>query len=338
MRRPELIDTSYPYLSLQDLGVTSRELAPELTDEQVGLLEEELLAIQRQYAPESSTFYPIDAATLYRDLELSAANELSRTDRRVGVVYMDKDIATHQELGERELRLDLSRSTTGDIVSRRGSQFTAEEQVSRMIGWASGQQLEEIVLVDDVLAFGETVSAIAGTIREKLSDDQPTIRMLTGIATTGGVWRGIEVAQEANIEVTALTTVQASNPIEGKTRGMAIPTSRDLTVLGGKIGNQEGQSVPYFLPFNEPLISILGEKRQWKQASLDLLDYNEAFVSVLERVNGEPVTIGSLALHGFGIPYTSLDRPDIQFAVPDTSVELTKYIAELRDIVHRIEV
>ncbi|MFY9228172.1 MAG: hypothetical protein WAO28_02495 [Candidatus Microsaccharimonas sp.] len=311
---------------------------PDLTDEQADSLEDELLTIKKRYAPEGSTFYSIDAATLYRDLEQSAANERDRTDRRVGVVYMDKDIAAHQVLGERELRLDLSRSTNNNIVSRRGVQLTAEEQVLGMVEWASKRQLEEIVLVDDVLAFGDTVSGIAATIRETLSGNQPKIRILAGIAATGGVWRGIEVAQEAGIEVTALTTVRASELIEGKTRGMAVPTSRDLTVLGGKIGNQEGQSVPYFLPFSEPLISILGEKSQWKQASLDLLDYNEAFVSVLERVNGEPVTIGSLALHGFGTPYTSLARPDIQFAVPDSSVELTKYIAELRDIVHRIEV
>ncbi|MFZ3010198.1 MAG: hypothetical protein WA030_04270 [Candidatus Microsaccharimonas sp.] len=338
MRRPELIDTPYPYLSLQDIGVTSRELAPDLSDQQASSLEAKLLEIKEQYAPVDSTFYSIDAEALYHDLELNAASELVRTDRRVGVVYMDKDIAIHQALGERERRLDLSRSASGSIVSRRGIQLSADEQIRGMITWADQQQLDELVLVDDVLAFGDTVSAIVATIRAALDSDRPKIRMLAGIAASGGIWRGLEVAHEANIEVTALTTVLASDPVEGKTKGMAIPTSRDLTILGGKIGDLEGQSVPYFLPFSEPLMSILGERSQWKQASLDLLDFNETFISVLEDINGAPVTIGSLALSGFGIPYTSLDRPDIRFAVPDVSVEVATYIAKLRDVVHHLEV
>lgn len=335
MRRPELIDTPLPYLSLQDLGVTIRGLVPDISDAQVAVMESDLFAIQSRYAPENSSHYQIDAAELYRDLESRAARELKRLDRSVGVVYMDKDIGNDQDINTRVFRLNLSRSSSGEIVSRRGVKITAEQQVRAMTEWVNQTSLDEIVLVDDVLAFGDTVTAIAKIVKKASGHDTHTLKMLAGIATSGGIWRGIETAEGAGIEVNALTKVLASEPIEGLTKGMAIPTSRDLTLLGGKIGTYESLSVPYFLPFSTPLPSILGRETGWKQASLDLLDFNEALFGTLESIAGHPITIGLLVLNGYGIPYSSISHPAINFAVPQPEMTIRQYISDMRDVVLR---
>ncbi len=326
------IDTPYPYICLQDLHESFRTLVPDMSEEECAFLESELFFMQNRFAPENSNFYSISTSFISEQLEKLVEQEVSRSDINVGVVHMDKAMGSKSE-SPRYFQLNLSRASDGTLASRIGCEETPEEQMNNLCLWARSGLYDEILFVDDVLAFGETTSTLFDVVRGHI--DHTKIRLLVGVASSGGVWRGIQKIEEENgIAPEYLVRVEASPEVEGGSKGMAIPTSRDLTLIGGKVGPKilkQNTSMPYFLPFSEPLSSIIRTDAA-KEASLDLLDFNSTIFEKFENHLGKPLRIGDLALKGFGIPYTSLPEYRQKLQFPSTDQKIRDYIAQAKDI------
>lgn len=329
---PSVIDEPYPHVSIGDLYEVSQALDPTVTCDDVSYLELALDAIKRDFAPDGSTFYYVGAASLSAQLESMAEAETARKDLNVGVVHLDKYIGASSSNPD-FYRLDVSRNSRDELVSRVGVHLSPEEQLKGLASWSERRGHEEVVLVDDVLAFGSTVPPLIRELRDKLPAAK--FRLLTGIAASGGVWRGIErVFEQTGITAEYLTKVCASPPVEGGTRGMAIPVSRDLTLFGGKtglLGAGMQVSYPYFLPFSRPMPSLIKSDRQF-EASRALLDFNDDFAAFLSTRLGRTAVVGDLVPNKFGMPHSSLKCMSAKMVIPESSTSLADYIMYARGI------
>jgi len=332
---PPVIDQPYPFVAIGDLYEVAATLDSSVRPKDVVHLEEKLDEIKREFAPPDSTFYYTNAADLSRRLETMAEAEAARTDKRVGVVHLDKYIGA-LSCGDNLFRLDVSRNTKDELAPRVGTQTSVEEQLAQLSRWASEGAFSEVVLVDDVLAFGSTVPPLV----ERLREQAPGIdyRLLVGIAASGGVLRGIEkVREDTGIETEYLTRVHASPAVEGGSRGMTIPVSRDLTLLGGKTGTHPTGvqlSYPYFLPFAKPMPSLVGPGKGVVAAE-SLLPFNTTFANFLGDRLGREVTIGDIVDNSFGVPHSSLESVKDQLKLPTASTTLKDYLGHARDILER---
>ncbi len=326
------ITSPYPYISLQDLGSVVGRLAPDMASSQVTVIENELHAIQKQFAPELATFYELDANELSLELEERVETELMRTDAKVGVISLDKEIAKTMD-SSHIFRLNISRSSDNKLVARIGTRQSPSEQLDNLVEWVRHENYDELLFVDDVLAFGDTIPTLIDRLNLPINDIP--IRLLFGIAASGGKWNGIQnVEQKTNISPEYLVRIEASPPVEGGSTGMAIPTSRDFTFLGGKVGigpAGEQVSLPYFLPFSEPLKGIV-RAGQEIAASRAVLDFNNTMFERIQISRRAVLTMGDIAVNGFGTPFTSVQRYHDKMSTPKAEMTVHEYINNIDNI------
>lgn len=324
---PRVIDTPYPYISIQDIQTVSSVFAYNIPQKTVSNLDDTLQQIAVKFAPEDSTFYKIKASDMYTVLEKLAGDEAQRSDKIVGVVHMDRHIGRLQQ-DCRFTRLNVSRDGRGQLASRAGA-ISIEQQLKNIVSWASNQQLEEMVFIDDVVAFGDTLPVIIQQLYEKGLSRNIKLRAAVGVAASGGVWNGIEKTYDkTGIEIECLTKVNASPEVPRKSLGMALPVSRDLTLFGGRVTNlKNGLQLthPYILPFSKPIPSIIRPECQI-EASQQLLEFSKVIVKTIEEYAGVVIRINDLLDKNIGIPYTSLRCLNNAMCIPDYDTPLTEYI------------
>lgn len=325
---PRVIDTPYPYVSIQDIQTVSSVFAYNIPQKIVSNLDDSLQQIAVEFAPEDSTFYKIKASDMYTVLENLAEDEIKRSNKTIGVIHMDRHIGQLQQ-GCQFTRLNVSRDSRGQLTPRTGSTTSVEQQLQNIISWANNQQLEEVLFIDDVVAFGDTLPVIIQKLHEKGLSKDIKLRAAVGIAASGGAWQGIEKTYEkTGIEVEYLTKVNASPEIPGKSLGMALPVSRDLTLFGGRVTNLKGglQLIhPYMLPFSKPMPSIIRPEYQI-EASQKLLEFSKVIVNTIEEYTEAVLHIGDLIDKNTGIPYTTLRCLNDTMCMPAYDVSLADYL------------
>ena len=330
---PASIDSPYPCVSIRDLYEVAQSLAVPITPDEADVLERDLEAIKLSIYPvDNGNFYSVRAADLATPLEELAEAETNRLDASVGVIQMDKYIAAGSD-NPAFFRLDVSRNKDDQLVPRVGATATVEEQLEALAKWAKGGGYQEVILVDDVLAFGSTVPPLIERLREMLPD--VTFRLLVGIAAYEGEWRGIEtVKEQAGIDAEYLVKVAASPAIPDSTLGMTIPVSRDLTIFGGKAGTDDSGarvSYPYFLPFSRPLSSI-ARRDKFVEGSLELLTFSEDLVRSLEDRLGRQLTVGDMLDNGYAFPSSSLECLMGKLELPSRDTKLADYLSYVRNV------
>ena len=334
---PKIIDDPYPYVSMRDLHATSIALAPGISKDITDNLENILQEVREFAAPDASTFYDVDADVISRLLEKRVDEEINRNDITVGVIHMDRHIGANQH-GSNVIRLDISRDSKKQLTSRVGAKTGIGQQLSEAIGWANAIKPNEIIFVDDVVAFGDTLPVIVDKLRVAGLSDDIKIRALVGLAASGGSWKGLEKMQDvAGIDTEYLTKIIASPEIPGGSLGMAIPVSRDLTLLGGKVSTLDDGSKrthPYILPFSKPLASIMRPEVQF-EASRKLLAFNYLLIETLEQYTGRTLYIQDLVDKNLGVPVTNLDFLSGIMEEPDRKATLADYISYSLDILDK---
>jgi uracil phosphoribosyltransferase len=260
---PRVIDTQYPYVALGDLSDVVKRITG-CSDINVQPFQDKLYSMFKEIMPENSTFYPIAADSINTKIEERVRTEIKRTDKKVGIVNLDRYLCSNIQSNS-IFQVNISRgSRTGEgLISRPGEKLSPKEQVENLILWIKDNNYQEIIIVDDVLAFGDTLVPF---INEDLRKGAPetTIRVLVGLASSGGSWNGIErVKDETGVTPEYLTRINASAETD-LTLGMAIPTSRDFTFLGGKVSKKDDiwYSYPYFYPFSIPQGSFMPKERR----------------------------------------------------------------------------
>lgn len=328
------IDTAYPFVAFQDLEESVHRIAPNIDPAVVGALEDELFALEKKYAPDNATFYELRFSDIAEGVnELVRQYIVLKQHTKVGVVCLDKDLL---ETFEGDLfRLSFSRSPFGELTSRRGESRSPEEQRRLLQQWLTEGDHDSVAIVDDVLAFGETAKSIVATIREVCPDLE--LQYIVGAMSHGGLWQGEEQVTELTTRTPmAMWRIAASPEVEGGSMGMAIPTSRDLTLLGGKVSrDSEGvcYEYPYFYPFSKPLQSIIRAGTEI-EASEELLKFNEKLFEVIGQERGREVVMRELGMYACGYPATSLKEymPLLAEIPHDDDIKVTEYLQRIAAI------
>lgn len=322
---PRLIEKPYPYLVLGDL--------PELGKRFVGDKNEAILRLQRSVfeilekaRPDGTTYIPVLTEKMNVDLENMIFAEMERLDGSLGVVQMDRYIG-QQIRGENLFRVDVSRGINGGLMPRPGTVRLPEDQVADLAEWAVRGGYKKILFVDDVLAFGDTLTPLIQMTQKLLPDSE--MEVLVGVASSGGGWGGKErVEEETGVRVRALCISRAGDENEW-TSGMAIPTSRDFTFLGGKVlfNEQLGidYSYPYFLPFSVPVVSFM-EPEKRMAISWSLMEASRRAVGEIESALGMSLTLGDLVSAGFGVPTTAMECLADEAIEPRPEMKIDDYL------------
>jgi hypothetical protein len=314
---------------LQDLESIVKRLVPKTPLTEITTLEDTLFDIQQEHAPEGSTFYRKSAKTVASGLISIANKEAAQSG--TGIVHMDKEIAAMHK-NEESFSLNVSRANDNSLVARIGTTKTYQEQLTDLQEWATQKQYTELLFIDDVLAFGSTTSRLFTDISAQLPE--VTIRLLVGLASSGGIWRGIQTLQEqVGIDPEYAIRIEASPEIEDVTKGMAIPTARDFTVMGGKLMQlASGQTVtlPYFLPFCIPQYSFV-KGSSVEQFSKQLLTFNTDMFAMLNDYANKNLTMQDLLNSNFGIPYTDIPEQQQKLAIPGGTVTVLDYLQEAKN-------
>lgn len=331
--RPEkTISTPYPFIAIGDLSEVVGRIDPTfLTDQMIKQFQNSLLCLQKEYAPVNSTFYYIDQSAMTRQIETEVRKDC-QTGKKMGTINFDRYIF-QSNTPENVFQMNVSRSPDGNLTTRPGSESSKEQQFERLANWLEQGQFEQIILVDDVVAFATTFPPIISLIRQ--TSPKTEISVLCGVCSSQGEWAGKEKLEELGVTVSALTLAQASPKIEGGSLGMAIPDSRDSTIFGGKIGwtadGSRSLSFPYFYPFSEPTSSLMTPEKN-RQSSIRWLGYNKELIKYLEQKLGTKLTIGDLESAGFGVPYTSIQSVQERIDIPDKDMFITTYLAEIGNL------
>ncbi len=318
------IATPYPYIGIGDLYQIAEVFAPDVARTDVEPFEDALWRIQTNSAPEGSTFYHIDATEMSDRLEARIMKEISDGDGSRGVVLLDRYIGKNLDAPEC-FRLSVSRNADDQLVARPGAAPIAD-QITQLREWRNSGKYDELLLVDDVLAFGSTVPALVEQIKD---GDDLSVRLLVGLASTGGLWSGIEKVEHATgIQTEYLVKATPSLPRPGITKGMAVPVSRDFTVFGGKAGRAGEQAVtyPYLFPFSKPGSMVDAEVRI--ASAYDLLRFNRTFLRFLGKVAGRSILVEDIQRHFSSVPYTNIPVVAANLAVPDHQKKVTKFLRD----------
>lgn len=332
---PELISTPYPFLAVGDLEEVAGRLIPGVKGNlNIAPFQQELLSIQRNYAPENSSFYYVDQGTLVERTEaLIKRKYLEEQSRGVkaGVINFDKYLLK-DENAENVFKLNLSRSPDGSLTVRPGSKIGKEVQLANLADWLKRGQFGSVILTDDVVAFADTFGQIATMIKEIVPDGK--LSVVCGICSSQGIWSGKEKLGRLGVEVESVITSIASPAIENGSSGMAIPDSRDFTILGGKVRTSStGRALtfPYFYPFSKPLASFYAEGKEF-EASRELLDFNKRLVARLEKLMKKELRVGDLESLGFGVPYTSIPEIQAKLMIPQPSMLVRDLLLQAENI------
>jgi len=327
---PESINTPYPFVAIGDIHKILKRVDPAFSDHAfVSEAQQKLLEIQSSNAPYGSTFYYIGHEDLVSQIEDNVVGKM-RGRQKTGVINFDRYIFEGNN-SDNIFPINLSRSADGDLVSRPGSNGNREEQMNNLGRWLVDGGYDNLVLVDDVIAFATTLPVVVEEIRKY--SESVDISVVAGVCSTGGEWSGKEKLEELGLQVEAVVFAQASEPKQGGTTGMAIPDSRDSTIFGGKIGvgSTTGRhlSYPYFLPFSIPTPSLYHEDKRIS-GSYKWLDFNLDLVTKMESVSGKKLKVGDLEEKGFGIPHSSIPWVAEQIPESDFSSDVSDLLLTAR--------
>ena len=341
INKPEMekvIATPYPFVSIYDLDEVVSRVA-RISPQEQKIIREAFTAIQKQFTPRKATYYQLSASAINKTLDEKLEMELARQDK-TGVLILDRYIGREINANGNLFRLELSRAADGSgLTARPGSKIPVNEQVEQLISWVRGGQFDELLIVDDVLAFGDTSVYLIHLLQEGLSGTPgPRLRMLVGLAAFGGGWKGAETLKDhTGIGIEYLYKLLASDKNEWSS-GMAVPASRDFTIFGGKILSEEDgkqKSVPYFLPFQKTVSSFVTLGRE-QELGKKFLAFNLALVTLLDQKIGRKLTLGDLDEMGFGIPTSLIPKVRERLSNFPSSFALTDFILEAEQILDSI--
>lgn len=302
---PRIIDTPYPYVVISDLSCVIDRISPNLEGKATEL-QVELNSILKDVMPTGSTFYETSPDDFGLRIKNIIYQEINRSENNTGIINLDRYLCENMQ-NNLIYPINVSRGIDGGLVSRPGESESPEKQLQSLTKWCSANKFKKIIIIDDVLAFGDTLVPLINNLKNSLANTDITV--LVGLASSGEAWSGIETVQEkTGISPQFVTMIKAS-PQTSFSSGMAIPTSRDFTFLGGKIASTEkGKlSFPYFLPFSEPVISFMPTDKRIDCAR-NLLTFNKKLSNVIGMSLGRSLKISDLINAGFGVPYTRIDN------------------------------
>ncbi len=331
---PQRINTPYPHVASGDLLEILRKVNSTISGSDVFSFQKKIFLLQEAYMPEDSTFYSYTVGSLSAKVEERMKKYKEESERKVGFAIIDRSIGSNFT-NEEVFRLQISRGNNNDIIARSSEALSPERQMDQLAQWVTQNNIQDVQVVDDILAFGQTLVPVVNGVRERLQDVSLGIQV--GLTASGGEWRGYEVLQEkANIVPKYITLINAS-PANPKSIGMSIPTSKAMTVFGGYRDSAASIdrpiSFPHLLPFTIPKTAFFDINKR-VEASEKLLDFSDELISFIESRNRSPFRIGDLVKHGFGIPYTTIDKIKDKFPLPDFSVTVKDYLLQIKDVLY----
>lgn len=322
---PIIIDTPYPYIALGDLQEIITHISLSLNSSTANQFQEQLFNILKTMAPEPATFYAFLSSQINQDITISLQKAIIQTPN-TALVILDRYIKAPIK-AKNVFQLEVSRNANGGLIARPGFNTPPSIQIDNLSSWINQIQPDQVIMVDDVLAFADTSVPLVQMIQQKLP--QTKIRFISGIASSQGAWSGIETLKiKTGIQAESVIVAKAS-PETNWTTGLAIPTSRDFTVFGGKIVTgllpDIPFSLPYFLPFSIPQASFLLDK-DILPVSIQLLKFNLDFVTSLNQSLKRQLTLNDLHSLGFGIPLVSLESLQDVSRPLDINTNLLDYL------------
>lgn len=328
IRVPERIEVDFPYVVLADFEHVFGRFEGILGDTKVDELEKKVASVLAKVSPDLTNFVSLKVKNIIEEVEKRIDKE-RRSGAKVGVVQLDRYIDGDED-GD-YFRLDVSRGVAGGLVPRPGCDVGVDQQFEALARWALKGSYDQLLIVDDVLAFGDTLTPMLNGFKDLIPNTK--LKVLVGLAASGGGWKGLErVVGETGVEVDAVTVVRAGEENEW-TSGMAMPALRDFTFLGGKIRVNEETGVrenfPYFLPFSLPVISFMPKERRY-DASVDLLNLSIEAVEEMGKKLGRDLKIQDLQDAGFGLPSVKLDCLQEVKWVPENSDSVWEYLQYCR--------
>lgn len=325
---PSLIDSPYPRIAIGDLIDVARLFDPTIGEDEILPFQMEMFRIQQDYSPPGSTFMAISSRDLVRGLEDVAVQESKKNG--IAIVYLDRYMGEEQT-GSPFHRLNISRGKNDTIVARPGFKQSPGDQIEELRSSVVAAGTEEILLIDDVLAYATTLVPIINMLQSELPNVR--IRAAVALASSGGEWSGIEkVEDKTGIKVEAQTVVKVS-PKTKYSSGMGAPTSRDMTIFGGALDNsgKTALSYPHIYPFAIPRPSFFDIDRR-HYASAELLSFNLKFVEFLGSKLGRKITIKDLINTGFGIPASKIQSLQGSIPIPPPEFALVEYLNKAREV------
>ncbi len=324
IRVPERIEVDFPYVVLADFEHVFGRFEGIIGDSKVDDFERRVAKILAEVSPDFTNTVNLKVKNVIDEVERRIEIERN-SGGRVGFIQLDRYIDGREN--EDCFRLEVSRGVSGGLVSRPGCELSVDDQFEAMAEWVVAGNYDRLVVVDDVLAFGDTLTPMLNGFKELIPETK--LKVLVGLAASGGGWKGVErVKEEAGVDVEAVTVVKAGEENEW-TSGMAMPALRDFTFLGGKISIDEvtgrRQNFPYFLPFSAPVISFMPKERRY-EAGLEMIDISIEVVEEMNKNLGRYLTIKDLQDAGFGIPSIKLDCLQEVKWVPEEEDSVWEYL------------
>jgi len=321
---PDRIEVSYPYVVLADFEHVFGRFEGVLGKNKVDEYEKRVANVLDRVSPDLTNFVSLKVKQVTDEVERRIKKE-RRLDGRLGVIQLDRYI--NGETDGDYFRLEISRGVFGGLVPRPGCEVSVEDQFRNLADWAIEGKYDRLLVVDDVLAFGDTLTPMLIGLKELIPDTD--LKVLVGLGASGGGWNGIERVQgETGVEVEAVTIVRAGEENEW-TSGMAMPALRDFTFLGGKIWTDEKTgdrlNYPYFLPFSLPVISFMPKERRY-EASIDLMNIS---IEVVERMCldlGRDLKMKDLQEAGFGMPSVRMECLQKDVWKPEKNDSVWEYL------------
>lgn len=328
LKIPELIDSKYPYVVLADFDhVFNRLSETKLDKELIEIFEDKVINVLGKVSPEMTSFTSLNVGLIIEEVERRITKERNSGDK-VGVVQLDRYI-NGDKAGD-YFRLEISRGVSGGLVPRPGCDTAVEDQFKNLAEWVVGGNFNRLLIVDDVLAFGDTLTPMLNGFRELIPNTK--LKVLVGLAASGGGWKGLERVLEASVDVEAVTVIKAGDENEW-TSGMAMPALRDFTFLGGKILTDKTTgrrlNFPYFLPFSLPVISFMPKEKRY-DASLELMNVSIEIVEQMCREVGQDLTMQDLKEAGFGMPSIRMKCLQNEVWEPNMTDSVWKYLQYCR--------
>ncbi len=328
-----IVDAPHPYIALGDLIDISQRFDPNISEEDIMSLQKDFFLIQQEIIPNEASFIATSATEMNKRLEAVALYEVSRKDRNVGVVIIDRYIAPKTDHPS-FFRLNVSRDKKSKQVNRPGTQKEVSKQYKDLYIWRRDKDFDEVVLMDDAVGTGSTLIQTINELKKTLPHQK--IRAFTGIATSGGEsWSGIENVHKATgVSTEYLTLQKASEQTEFST-GLSICNSRDMTILGGYIQPDIDNlrlSSPHFLPFSITVQKNFTAPYNRALAAELLFSFNNTYINFLEQKVQRPLLMQDLIDKGFGLPYSNIALLNIHFPQLSASTPVTDYFTQSHDV------
>lgn len=321
---PKRIEVSYPYVVLADFEHVFGRFESVLGKNKVDEFEKRVANVLADFSPDLTSFITLKVKKITDEVEARIIKERSAGER-VGVVQLDRYI-DGDAFGD-YFRLEVSRGVAGGLVPRPGCEAAVDDQFKNLAEWVVEGKYDKLLIVDDVLAFGDTLTPMLLGFKELIPETK--LKVLVGLAASGGGWNGLErVQEETGVEVEAVTVVKAGEENEW-TSGMAMPALRDFTLLGGKIWTDEktGERLnfPYFLPFSLPVISFMPKERRY-EASVALMNISIEVVEQMSKNLGRNLTMQDLKKAGFGMPSVRMECLQEEMWIPESGDSVWEYL------------